>query len=79
MEAVCSSETSVDFQRATRRYISEHTTLPNHRYENLKSYEQNTFWRSWTQILKQEGNEIHLVLLIVHLTQSLICNCGLMK
>jgi hypothetical protein len=34
MEPTCSAETSVDFQRATRRYITYH----NHRYENPKSY-----------------------------------------
>jgi hypothetical protein len=33
MEAICSSETSVDFQRTT-----EDSTLHNHRCENLKSY-----------------------------------------
>jgi hypothetical protein len=38
MEAICSSETSVDFQRTTRRYITEDSTLHNHRCENLKSY-----------------------------------------
>jgi hypothetical protein len=38
MEAICSSETSVDFQRTTRRYVSEGSTLHNHRCENLKSY-----------------------------------------
>jgi hypothetical protein len=37
MEAIYSSETSVDFQRTTRRYIPEDDTLHNHRYENLKS------------------------------------------
>jgi hypothetical protein len=37
MEATCSSETSVDFERTTRRSISEDRTLRNHR-ENLKSY-----------------------------------------
>jgi hypothetical protein len=31
-------ETSVDFQRTTRRYIPEDRTLHNHRCENLKSY-----------------------------------------
>jgi hypothetical protein len=35
MEAICSSETSVDL---TRGYISEDITLHKHRYENLKSY-----------------------------------------
>jgi hypothetical protein len=29
MEGTCSSETSVDFQRVTRRYISEGRTLRN--------------------------------------------------
>jgi hypothetical protein len=38
MEAICSSETSFDFQRTTRRYIQEDGTLHNHRCENLKSY-----------------------------------------
>jgi hypothetical protein len=38
MVAICSSETSVDFQRAARRYIPEDSTLYNHRCENLKSY-----------------------------------------
>jgi hypothetical protein len=38
MEATCSSEMSVAFQRTTRRYIPEDRTLHNHRCENLKSY-----------------------------------------
>jgi hypothetical protein len=38
MESLCSSETSVDIQRNTRRYIPEDNTLHNHRCENLKSY-----------------------------------------
>jgi hypothetical protein len=38
MEAICSSETSVDTQRTTKRYIPEVDTLNNHRCENLKSY-----------------------------------------
>jgi hypothetical protein len=38
MEAICSSETSVDFQRATLRYIPEDSALHSHRCENLKSY-----------------------------------------
>jgi hypothetical protein len=35
METICSSETSVDFQRC---YIAEDSTLHNHRCENLKSF-----------------------------------------
>jgi hypothetical protein len=38
MEAIYSSEMSVDFQQNTRRYIPEHNTLHNHHCENLKSY-----------------------------------------
>jgi hypothetical protein len=38
MEAICSSETSDDSQRPTRRYVSEGGTLQNYRCENLKSY-----------------------------------------
>jgi hypothetical protein len=38
MEAICSSETSVDTQRTTRFYIPEDGTLHNHRFENLKSH-----------------------------------------
>jgi hypothetical protein len=35
MEAIYSSETSVDTHRTTRRYIPEDGTLHNHRCENL--------------------------------------------
>jgi hypothetical protein len=38
MEATCSSETSVNFQHITCRYIPEDTTLHNHCYEILESY-----------------------------------------
>jgi hypothetical protein len=38
MEAVCSSETSADFQQNTRRYIPEDGTIHNHRYEHPKFY-----------------------------------------
>jgi hypothetical protein len=38
MEAICSSETSVDIQRTTRRYIPEDGNLHNHSSENLKAY-----------------------------------------
>jgi hypothetical protein len=38
IEATCSSETSVEFHRTTRRYIPEDRTLHNHCCEYLKSY-----------------------------------------
>jgi hypothetical protein len=37
-EATCSTETSAEFQRTTRRYIPRDRALHNHRCENLKSY-----------------------------------------
>jgi hypothetical protein len=39
MEATFSSKTSVDFQRTTRRYIPEDSTLHDQSCENLKSHE----------------------------------------
>jgi hypothetical protein len=42
---ICSSETSVDFQRATRRHIPEDGTFHNHRCENLKSYNLITLYK----------------------------------
>jgi hypothetical protein len=38
MEAICSSETSVDSQWTIWRYIPEDGTIHKHRCENLKSY-----------------------------------------
>lgn len=38
LEVIFSSDTSVDFQRDTRRFILEDKTLHNHRWENVKSY-----------------------------------------
>jgi hypothetical protein len=38
IEAICSSETSADFQRTARHYIPEDSTLHNHCCENPKSY-----------------------------------------
>jgi hypothetical protein len=38
MQATCSTETSVAFQRTTWRYIAEDGTHHNHRGESLNSY-----------------------------------------
>jgi hypothetical protein len=43
IEAICSPETSIDFQRITQRYLPEDITLHNHNCENLKSYKLNLF------------------------------------
>jgi hypothetical protein len=40
MEVIRSSETSVDFQRTTGRYIPEDSTLHSHRCEHFKSYKK---------------------------------------
>jgi hypothetical protein len=40
MEAICSSETSVNTQRTARRYIPEDGTFHNHRFESFKSYNE---------------------------------------
>jgi hypothetical protein len=37
MEVTCSTETSIDFQRTTGRYITEDRTLHNHRCDNFIS------------------------------------------
>jgi hypothetical protein len=52
MEAICSSETSVEFKRTTRRYILEDGTVHNHRCENLNSYTELLFHLQnyWTEL-----------------------------
>jgi hypothetical protein len=62
MEETCSSETLVDFQRATHRYIPEDRTLHNRRLENLKSY--NTKCTSTLGYLmnKQQLNAKHILI-----------------
>jgi hypothetical protein len=51
MDAICSSETSVDFQWSTRRYIPEDNNLHNYRHENFKSYmTQMLFNNGWKRI-----------------------------
>jgi hypothetical protein len=42
MEVTCFSETSLDFQQATPRYVPEDRTLHNHLCENLKSHKPLT-------------------------------------
>jgi hypothetical protein len=68
MEAICSSETSVDTQRTTRPYIPEVDTLHNHHCENLKSfriiYFKNLYdcgFRSFAQIC-HKGDKFSKVL-----------------
>jgi hypothetical protein len=54
-----SSETSVDFQRTTRRYIPEDRTPHNHRSENLKShFNQNNILNRWRSQRKEYCNPV---------------------
>jgi hypothetical protein len=61
LQVICSSETSVDFQRTTRSYIPEDSILHNHRCENLKSYinkyvKSTCLWlNSWVKMLRLQG------------------------
>jgi hypothetical protein len=54
MEAIYSSEMSVEFQRTTRRYIPEARTLHNHHCENLEFY-KDIFFFSVTTTLRYTG------------------------
>jgi hypothetical protein len=65
MEATCYSETSVDFQRATWRYISEDRIIHNHLCENLSSYKAtNTFLKLHLYFrMPFKGSVISLLLL----------------
>jgi hypothetical protein len=47
MEEIISSETSVDCQRTTRRYIPEESTLHNHRCEEFKSCISQIRLKEW--------------------------------
>jgi hypothetical protein len=51
MEAICSVETTVDFQQTTRRYIPEDRTLRNHRCNNPKSYIIHSWFNKWDRRL----------------------------
>jgi hypothetical protein len=64
MEGICSSETSTNFQRATRRYNPEDSTLHNHRCENLKSCKQVfEYFRTMQNIFKLHGHVLKVCLL----------------
>jgi hypothetical protein len=59
MEATFSSETSVDFQRTTLRFIPENRTLHNHRCENLISYISNKMC-----FYRQKALHVHINLIL---------------
>jgi hypothetical protein len=41
MEAACSSETTVDFQPITRRYVPEYRALPSFRFLYICSFDDS--------------------------------------
>jgi hypothetical protein len=51
MEAICSFETSADFQWTTQCYVPEDSTLHNHRCENLRSYIPNVYFMFFSVFL----------------------------
>jgi hypothetical protein len=61
----CSFKTSVDFQRATRRYIPEDRTLHNHCCEKLKSCIYFSYLSSMQTYMRQLGAP-HMCLKIGH-------------
>jgi hypothetical protein len=65
MEATCCSETSVDFQRTTRRYIPEDSTLQD------KKFDQK--WQ-WTCMQAQQFNSVRTSYVKLHmkLTKSMM-------
>jgi hypothetical protein len=69
IEAKCSSETSVDFQRTTWRYMPEYRTLHNHRCEDLNSDKQpvvrhHSRHKLWNTVCTKTTNNAHLKWLI---------------
>jgi hypothetical protein len=67
MEAICLSETSVDFQRTTRRYIQEDSTLYKTKFVGmLQTHNYITFnvirCSVWRFILRAVGACLHMFL-----------------
>jgi hypothetical protein len=60
MKATCSSETSVDFQRTTWRYVPEDKNLHYHRCENLKS--DNQYFSQKKIYLPQNNSAAFMIL-----------------
>jgi hypothetical protein len=61
MDAICISETSVDFYLTTRRYIPEDKSLHSHFYEKFKSSKLlNMQIKKWN--LTQPENRRHSIL-----------------
>jgi hypothetical protein len=59
MEAIYSSETSVDFHRTVWNYILEDTTLHSHRCENLKSIFSSVFPATFLKQISPIKSHVH--------------------
>jgi hypothetical protein len=76
MEAICSSETSVDFQRTTRYHKPEDSTLYYHRCENLKSYCFIILFKSFPMFLRDLlGSIFFAVYVLITCAIQLIALC----
>jgi hypothetical protein len=65
-----SSETSVDFQETTRRYIPQDRPLPDHRCENVKSYIPDILVKEISLIILCDMRTLEEVLTMVYNTQN---------
>jgi hypothetical protein len=65
-EAVCSSETSVDFYQTTWHYTPEDSTLHNHQCENLKSKRNFSYPKHLN--IQNFHNYLNLVSFLLHFT-----------
>jgi hypothetical protein len=68
MEAITLSETSVDTQRTTRRYIPEDNTLYNHCCEKLKSWKYAKFVITVEEMLNGE----YICMQLLYLREQLL-------
>jgi hypothetical protein len=60
MEAIYTSETSVDFEQTARRYVIEDSTLHNHGFENLRYLSGLNFFTGFPSLRKL--NEFNTVI-----------------
>jgi hypothetical protein len=73
---MCSSETSEDFRRSTRRYIPEDRTLHNHRCENLISYKPISVFTHEATILQRKKGDVSSRLLTLFEDLTVACILG---
>jgi hypothetical protein len=62
IEAICSSETSADFQQTIWPYIPEDLTLHNFQCENLRSYIANLIFNQQIYYRVHKNLPFHLIL-----------------